>query len=107
MTSETDADASSCDLFQLRFIVQSATGPGPEGEVLVSRSWIRDVSVWRLFKLVKLKMPRRKKEEEELLSDKDRAPRGAANARERTRMRVLSKAFGRLKVRLNKVLCNF
>ena len=45
-------------------------------------------------------MPRRKKEEEELLSDKDRVPRGAANARERTRMRVLSKAFGRLKLTL-------
>ena len=45
-------------------------------------------------------MPRRKKEEEALLSDKDRPPRGAANARERTRMRVLSKAFGRLKLTL-------
>ena len=45
-------------------------------------------------------MPRRKKEEEELLTDKDRVPRGAANARERTRMRVLSKAFGRLKLTL-------
>ncbi len=45
-------------------------------------------------------MPRRKKEEEALLSDKDRVPRGAANARERTRMRVLSRAFGRLKLTL-------
>ena len=45
-------------------------------------------------------MPRRKKEDEALLSDKDRVPRGAANARERTRMRVLSKAFGRLKLTL-------
>ncbi len=45
-------------------------------------------------------MPRRKKEEEALLSAKDRVPRGTANARERTRMRVLSKAFGRLKLTL-------
>ena len=45
-------------------------------------------------------MPRRKKEEEALIPAKDRVPRGAANARERTRMRVLSKAFGRLKLTL-------
>ena len=32
-------------------------------------------------------MPRRKKEEEEAMSDSDRVPRGAANARERMRMR--------------------
>ncbi len=43
-------------------------------------------------------MPRRKKEDEALAGD--RVPRGAANARERTRMRVLSKAFGRLKLTL-------
>ena len=34
------------------------------------------------------------------MRDQDRVPRGAANARERTRMRVLSKAFGRLKLTL-------
>lgn len=34
------------------------------------------------------------------MSDSDRVPRGAANARERMRMRVLSKAFGRLKLTL-------
>ena len=33
------------------------------------------------------RMPRRKKEEEEAMSDSDRIPRGAANARERMRMR--------------------
>ena len=45
-------------------------------------------------------MPRRKKEDEIALSESERIPRGAANARERTRMRVLSKAFGRLKLTL-------
>ena len=45
-------------------------------------------------------MPRRKKEDEIALSEHERIPRGAANARERTRMRVLSKAFGRLKLTL-------
>ena len=44
-------------------------------------------------------MPRRKKEDE-LPPDQKGPPRGAANARERTRMRVLSKAFGRLKLTL-------
>ena len=46
-----------------------------------------------------IKMPRRKKEDE-LPPDQKGPPRGAANARERTRMRVLSKAFGRLKLTL-------
>lgn len=46
-----------------------------------------------------MKMPRRKKEDE-LPPDQKGPPRGAANARERTRMRVLSKAFGRLKLTL-------
>ena len=32
--------------------------------------------------------------------DGEKVPRNAANARERTRMRVLSKAFGRLKLTL-------
>ena len=45
-------------------------------------------------------MPRRKKEDEIALEDRKGPPRGAANARERTRMRVLSKAFGRLKLTL-------
>ena len=47
-------------------------------------------------------MPRRKKEDElaAIAADKKGPPRGAANARERTRMRVLSKAFGRLKLTL-------
>ena len=45
-------------------------------------------------------MPRRKKEDEIALADRKGPPRGAANARERTRMRVLSKAFGRLKLTL-------
>lgn len=45
-------------------------------------------------------MPRRKKEDELALSEREKIPRGAANARERTRMRVLSKAFGRLKLTL-------
>jgi len=35
-----------------------------------------------------------------LTADRKGPPRGAANARERTRMRVLSKAFGRLKLTL-------
>ena len=48
---------------------------------------------------IELKMPRRKKEDE-LPPDQKGPPRGAANARERTRMRVLSKAFGRLKLTL-------
>ena len=46
-----------------------------------------------------LKMPRRKKEDE-LPVDQRGPPRGAANLRERTRMRVLSKAFGKLKIML-------
>ena len=44
-------------------------------------------------------MPRRKKEDE-LPEDQRGPPRGAANLRERTRMRVLSKAFGKLKLML-------
>lgn len=44
-------------------------------------------------------MPRRKKEDE-LPADQRGPPRGAANLRERTRMRVLSKAFGKLKLML-------
>ncbi|XP_040582126.1 uncharacterized protein [Lepeophtheirus salmonis] len=43
-------------------------------------------------------MPRRKKEDE--IPGERPPPRGAANARERTRMRVLSRAFGRLKLTL-------
>ena len=39
-------------------------------------------------------MPRRKKEDE-LPLDQRGPPRGAANLRERTRMRILSKAFGK------------
>ncbi len=62
----------------------------PTGQFSHSHERILDVSI----------MPRRKKEEEEAMSPRDRAPRGAANARERTRMRVLSKAFGRLKLTL-------
>lgn len=46
-----------------------------------------------------LVMPRRKKEDE-LPEDQRGPPRGAANLRERTRMRVLSKAFGKLKLML-------
>ena len=45
-------------------------------------------------------MPRRKKEDELPPDQRPGPPRGAANARERTRMRVLSKAFGRLKLTL-------
>ena len=45
-------------------------------------------------------MPRRKKEDELPPDQRTGPPRGAANARERTRMRVLSKAFGRLKLTL-------
>ena len=44
-------------------------------------------------------MPRRKKEDE-LPLDQRGPPRGAANLRERTRMRILSKAFGKLKLML-------
>ena len=50
------------------------------------------------FKL-KIRMPRRKKEDE-LPLDQRGPPRGAANLRERTRMRILSKAFGKLKLML-------
>merc|ERR1712020_272053 len=46
-----------------------------------------------------IRMPRRKKEDE-LPADQRGPPRGAANLRERTRMRVLSKAFGKLKLML-------
>ena len=42
----------------------------------------------------------RRKVCEEVFEDGDKVPRNAANARERTRMRVLSKAFGRLKLTL-------
>ncbi|GFR93444.1 transcription factor 21 [Elysia marginata] len=49
-------------------------------------------------------MPRRRKEEveHELVSGKTHKPqqRNAANARERSRMRILSKAFSRLKTTL-------
>ena len=44
-------------------------------------------------------MPRRKKEDE-LPADQRGPPRCAANLRERTRMRVLSRAFGKLKLML-------
>merc|ERR1712025_1423422 len=42
----------------------------------------------------------RRKVSDEVFEDGDKVPRNAANARERTRMRVLSKAFGRLKLTL-------
>ena len=42
----------------------------------------------------------RRKASEEVFEDGDKVPRNAANTRERTRMRVLSKAFGRLKLTL-------
>ena len=42
----------------------------------------------------------RKKVCDEVFEESDEVPRNAANARERTRMRVLSKAFGRLKLTL-------
>merc|ERR1712029_392966 len=48
---------------------------------------------------LKIRMPRRKKEDE-LPPDQRGPPRGAANLRERTRMRILSKAFGKLKLML-------
>ena len=48
---------------------------------------------------LKIRMPRRKKEDE-LPLDQRGPPRGAANLRERTRMRILSKAFGKLKLML-------
>ena len=70
------------------------------GGRLIFASLIHTQNLEKLSRSYRLKMPRRKKEEEALLSDKDRVPRGAANARERTRMRILSKAFGRLKLTL-------
>ena len=45
-------------------------------------------------------MGRRKEDKEFIASANEKVPRNAANARERTRMRVLSKAFGRLKLTL-------
>ena len=42
----------------------------------------------------------RRKGPSEVVEDGDKVPRNTANARERTRMRVLSKAFGRLKLTL-------
>ena len=42
----------------------------------------------------------RRKVAEEVFEEGEKVPRNAANARERTRMRVLSKAFGRLKLTL-------
>ena len=42
----------------------------------------------------------RRKGSSEVVEDGDKVPRNTANARERTRMRVLSKAFGRLKLTL-------
>ena len=42
----------------------------------------------------------RRKVPNEVFEDGDKVPRNTANARERTRMRVLSKAFGRLKLTL-------
>ena len=42
----------------------------------------------------------RRKACDEVFEEGDKVPRNAANARERTRMRVLSKAFGRLKLTL-------
>lgn len=67
------------------------------------RSPLQDLSLRDDFCLSSksfVKMPRRKKEDELALSEREKIPRGAANARERTRMRVLSKAFGRLKLTL-------
>ncbi|KAK9502386.1 hypothetical protein O3M35_011171 [Rhynocoris fuscipes] len=45
-------------------------------------------------------MPRRRNSDEELDDEEDRPQRNAANARERARMRVLSRAFCRLKTTL-------
>ncbi|XP_073976238.1 transcription factor 21-like [Rhodnius prolixus] len=45
-------------------------------------------------------MPRRRNSEEDLDEEEDRPQRNAANARERARMRVLSRAFCRLKTTL-------
>ena len=42
----------------------------------------------------------RRKARDELFEEGEKVPRNTANARERTRMRVLSKAFGRLKLTL-------
>ena len=42
----------------------------------------------------------RRKASDEVFEEDDKVPRNAANERERTRMRVLSKAFGQLKLRL-------
>ena len=42
----------------------------------------------------------RRKACDEVFEEGDKVPRNAANTRERTRMRVLSKAFGRLKLTL-------
>ena len=57
-------------------------------------------TLWTKFCDVEGAMPRRKKEDELPPDQRPGPPRGAANARERTRMRVLSKAFGRLKLTL-------
>ena len=43
----------------------------------------------------------KRKAPEEVFDDGDKVPRNTANTRERTRMRVLSKAFGRLKLTLH------
>ena len=42
----------------------------------------------------------RRKACDEVFEEGDKVPRNAANTRERTRMRVLSKAYGRLKLTL-------
>ena len=42
----------------------------------------------------------RRKTCDEVFEEGDKVPRNAANTRERTRMRVLSKAYGRLKLTL-------